>query len=38
MAWALAHSLPAEILGLVRSYGSAGDIELRRWARASRRS
>ena len=28
-SWALAHSLPAEILGLVRSYGSAGDIELR---------
>ena len=28
-SWALAHSLPAEILNLVRSYGSAGDIELR---------
>ena len=28
-SWALAHSLPAEILNLIRSYGSAGDIELR---------
>jgi len=28
-SWSLAHSLPAEILDLVRSYGCAGDIELR---------